>query len=112
MVPNTLTENRKLTRYSVRLKVFTQGTGELIGYAEDLHTEGMKIKSKDPIPDKKEIQIWIRVPGKDEEENRIALTAYRVWSSFSDDVPRYYYSGLHFIDPSEEALDSIQELTE
>ena len=73
-----MTENRKLTRYSVRLKVFSQETGELLGYAEDFHTEGMKIKSKEPVPDKKEIQIWFGVIGKNEEEKRITLTAYRI----------------------------------
>ncbi len=107
---NKIAGNRKLKRYSVRLKVFAQGTGKLLGYAENLHTEGMKIKSKEPIPDKKEIQIWIEVSKEDEEERRISLTAYRIWSSFSDTVPRHYYSGLHFINPSEETSDSIQEL--
>jgi len=105
-----LTENRKLKRYSVRLKVFTQETGEVLGYAEDLNVKGMKIQSEESIPDKKEIQIWIGASREDEEKGRISLTAYRMWSSFSDTVPRYYYSGLHFIDPSEEALDSIQKL--
>ncbi len=107
---NKIAENRKLQRYAVRLKVFTQETGELLGYAENLHIEGMKIKSKEPIPDKKEIQFWIEVSKEDEEERRISLTAYRIWSSFSDTVPRYYYSGLYFIDSSEETTDSIQEL--
>ncbi len=110
MLLNKIAGNRKLKRYSVRLKVFAQGTGKLLGYAENLHTEGMKIKSKEPIPDKKEIQIWIGVTKEDEEERQISLTAYRIWSSFSDTVPRHYYSGLHFIDPSEETSDSIQEL--
>ncbi len=50
-------ENRKLKRYSAHLKIFEQETGELLGYAEDLHIKGMKIKSKEPISDKKEIQI-------------------------------------------------------
>jgi hypothetical protein len=110
MVTNTLTENRKLKRYSVRLKVFTQESDELLGYAEELHTEGIRIKSKESIPDKKEIKIWFGGSGVDEKEKRIAVTAYRVWSSFQDTVPRFYYSGLHFINPSEETLDSIQEL--
>lgn len=101
-------ENRKLTRYSVRLKVFTQETGELLGYAEDLHTQGMKIKSKKPLPDKKEILLWFGVSGDDEEDKRIVVKAYRVWSSFHDTIPRFYYAGLRFVDPSEEALDAIQ----
>jgi len=90
--------------------VFTQETGELLGYAENLNIEGMRIKSKEPIPDKKEIQIWFGASKENEEERRISLIAYRIWSSFSDTVPRHYYSGLHFTNPSEEALDSIQAL--
>ena len=110
LAPHKLTENRKLKRYSVRLKVFTQEPGVLLGYAEDLHVEGMQIRSKEPIPDEKEIQIWFGVSKEDEEDRRISLTAYRMWSSFSDTVPRYYYSGLQFVDPSEEALTRTQEL--
>ncbi len=71
MALRKLIENRKLKRYSVRLKVFTQETGELLGYAENLHTEGMKIKSKEPIPDEKEMQIWFVASREDEEEKRI-----------------------------------------
>jgi len=103
---------RKLKRYSVRLKVFTQETGELLGYVDNLHTEGVKLKSKEPIPDKEEIHIWFVASEDDEKEKRISLTAFKVWSSFSETVPRYYYSGLHFIDPTEAALDSIQALIE
>ncbi len=105
-----LAEERKQKRFSVLLKVFTQDTGELLGYAENLHAEGMKIKSKEPIPDKKEIQVWLGASREDEDEKRISLTACRIWSSFSDSIPRFHYSGLHFTNPSEEALDSIQTL--
>jgi len=63
-----LTENRKLKRYSARLKIFTQETGELIGYTDDIHTDGIKLKSKYPIPDKKVIHIWL--DGSDEDKKR------------------------------------------
>jgi len=46
MALHILAGKRKLKRYSVRLKVFEQETGELLGYAENLHIDGMKIKSK------------------------------------------------------------------
>ncbi|MFQ5659128.1 MAG: hypothetical protein ACE5GZ_01780 [Gammaproteobacteria bacterium] len=106
-----LYEHRKLKRYTVRLKVFDQKTGKLLGYAENLHTEGMKLMSKDPIPEKKEIQIWFGSnPEDDDKEKRISLTVYRIWSSFTDAVPRFYYSGLHFVDPSIEIQDNIQAL--
>ncbi len=107
---NALNENRKLKRYSCRLKVFTQASGVLLGYAENLHTQGMKLKSQAPIPEKEELEIWFGASANDDKEKRIRLTAYRVWSSFNDTIPRFYFSGLHFVKPSEEALDSIEEL--
>jgi len=36
-------EKRRLKRFSVRLKVYSQQTDELIGYAENLHSDGMMI---------------------------------------------------------------------
>ncbi len=105
-----LSEYRKLKRYSARLKVFEQETGMLLGYTENLHTEGMKLMSKEPIPDKKEIQIFLGDSDADGKGEKILLSVFRIWSGFSDTVPRFYYSGLHFIDPSDEALDSIQAI--
>jgi len=110
MALHKLTENRKLKRYSVRLKVFTQETGELLGYTSNLHTEGMKIMGEIPLPDEKEIQIWFGASKEDEEEKRISLTACIIWRNFSNTTPIFYYSGFRFVNPPEEALDSIQEL--
>ena len=70
----------------------------------------MRIQSKEPITNEKEIKIWFGASREDKEERRISLLAYRNWSSFSDSVPRLYFSGLHFTNPSEEVLDSIQDL--
>ncbi len=105
MAMANIAERRKLNRFSVRLKVFEQNTGELLGYAEDLHTEGLKLMSKNKLPVNKEMNIWL-----DKDEENIPLTVYCVWTSFSDTVPVYYYSGMHFVDPTEEVLDSIQSL--
>ncbi len=103
-------EQRKLKRFSVRLKVYSQQTDELIGYAENLHLEGMMIVSKEPIQDKEEIQIWFGAAKDDKKLNRIFLSSYKVWNSFTDTEDRLYYSGLHFTSPSEETLDKIQSL--
>ena len=103
-------EKRRLKRFSVRLKVFSQQTDELLGYAENLHIEGMMIVSKKPIQDKQELQIWFGAAKEDKRLNRIFLSTYKVWSSFTDNENRYYYSGLHFVSPSEEILDKIQSL--
>jgi len=110
MTLHKLTENRKLKRYSARLKVYGQETSELLGYAENLNIEGMKLMSEAPLPEENEIQIWFGASKEDEGERQISLLASRIWSSFSDTNPRFYYFGLHFTKPSEEALDSIQEL--
>lgn len=105
-------DNRRLPRYSTRLKVFDQETGDLIGYTEDLHLKGIKLSSDEPVQEGKEIRIWLETSSEEKNPERISLHAYRVWSAFSDTDPRYYYTGLHFIDTSEETLDSLQVIIE
>jgi len=103
-------EKRRLKRFSVRLKVYSQQTDELIGYAENLHSDGMMIATKKPIPNKQELSIWFGATKEEKRLNRIFLTTYKVWESFTDTQDRLYYSGLHFISPSKETLDKIQTL--
>jgi predicted helicase len=103
-------EKRRLKRFSVRLKVYSQLTDELVGYAENLHLEGMMISSKIPIPDKQELQVWLGATKEEKRLNRIFLSGYKVWGSFTENTPRLYYSGLHFVSPSEDTLDKIQTL--
>jgi hypothetical protein len=103
-------EKRRLKRFSVRLKVYSQQTDELIGYAENLNTEGMMISTMESIPSKQELSIWFGATKEEKKLSRIFLSAYRVWESFTDTKDRLYYSGLRFVSPSEETLDKIQEL--
>ncbi len=103
-------EKRRLKRFSVRLKVYSQHTDELLGYAGNLHIEGMMIASRKPIQDNQEIQIWFGATKDEKRLNRIFISGYKVWESFTDNDERYYYSGLHFVSPSEETLDKIQSL--
>jgi len=110
MAPEPVKNRRALKRYSVNLRVFNQETGAIVGYAKDLSISGMKLMSEEPIPEKTEIQIWFGASQDDKEEERIKLTAFSVWGSFTDTEPRHYYTGLHFSDPSEAALDRIQAL--
>lgn len=105
-------ERRKLKRYSTRLRVFNQETGELLGYAENFHTQGMMLMSKEPIPDKKEIHICFGIANEDTEQKKISLTTYKIWNSFTDTSPRLYCTGLFFSKPSNEALDKIKRLIE
>lgn len=103
-------EQRRLQRHSVKLSVYSQETDELIGQAENLHIEGMMIATKNLLPEKQEMRLWFGADKDEKRLNRIFVSAYRVWSSFSDDDERFYYSGLHFIAPPEDTLDQIQEL--
>lgn len=103
-------EKRRLKRFSVRLKVYSQKTDELIGYAENLNMDGMMITTKKPIPCKHEISIWFGATKEEKRLSRIFLTTYKVWESFTDTQDRLYFSGLHFVSPSEETLDRIQSL--
>lgn len=106
-------EKRKFKRYSCRLKVYQQATNELLGYAEDIQLEGMRLKSTLPIPEKVELNVYLGVMPYDKNaDQKISLSMYRVWSGFPDDDSQFHYSGMHFVNPSEEALDGIQELIE
>jgi len=103
-------EKRRLKRFSARLKVYSQLTDELIGYSENLHVNGMMIVTKYPIQKTEELQIWFGATKGEKRLNRIFVSAYKVWESFTDNGQRFYYSGLHFVPPSEETLDQIQSL--
>jgi len=105
-----VSEKRRLKRFSVRLKVYSQLTDKLLGYAENLHTAGMMLASKKLIPEKQEIQIWFGATKEEKKLNRIFLSAYKVWNSFTNTEDRLYYSGLHFVSPSEETMDKIEAL--
>ena len=103
-------ERRRLKRFSVRLKVYMQQTDELLGYAENLHHEGMMIVSKEPIAKNRELQIWFGASKQEKHLNRIFVSAYKVWESFTDSEERFYYSGLHFVAPTGETQDRILAL--
>ena len=100
-------ERRKSKRYSVRLKVYEQETGKMLGYADDISIHGIRLMSNEPIQAKNEISVWL---DKTEDNPGISLTLYRIWSSISDTEPSYYYAGMYFISPSVESLDAVQEL--
>jgi hypothetical protein len=104
------TEKRRLKRFSAKLKVYSQLNDELIGYSENLHTEGMLVITKKPLEKNKEIEIWFGATKEEKRLNRIFVTAYKVWESMTSDGDRMYYSGLHFVAPEDETLDQIQSL--
>lgn len=103
-------EKRKLKRFSARLKVYSQLDDEIIGYSENLHTEGMMIITQTPIEKNKQLDIWFGATREEKRLRRIFISAYKVWESFTDNGERFYYSGLHFVPPSESTLDQIQSL--
>lgn len=103
-------EKRRLKRFSARLKVYSQINDELIGYSKNLHIEGMMIVTKEPIQKNQELEIWFGASKEEKRLNRIFVSAYKVWESFTDNGDRFYYSGLHFVAPSEGTLDKIQNL--
>lgn len=103
-------EKRRLKRFSAKLKVYSQLNDELIGYSENLHTEGMMIVTKKPLQNNHEHKIWFGATKDEKKLNRIFVTGYKVWESMTSDGNRLYYSGLHFVAPEEGTLDRIQEL--
>ncbi len=51
-------EKRRLKRFSAKLKVYSQLDDGLIGYSENLNTQGMMIVTKSPLMIHKEYKIW------------------------------------------------------
>ena len=103
-------EKRRFKRFDTRLKVYDQGTDSLVGYAQNLSIGGMMIVTQEPLVKNQELRIWFGAAKEEKHLNRIFLSAYTVWISFNENKERLYYSGLHFVSPSEATLDSIQEL--
>jgi len=104
-----IAERRRAKRFSARLKIYDCETGDLIGYCEDLSISGLRLMSETPLPANKEIRAWL-----DRNENNsgtgISLTLFRVWQAFSETARRYYYTGMHIINPDEQTLDQLQDL--
>jgi PilZ domain-containing protein len=105
-------EKRRLKRFSARLKVYSQLNDELIGYSENLHTEGMMIVTRTPMAKGQELQIWFGATKEEKRLKRIFITAYKVWESFTDNGERFFYYGLHFVAPSVDTQDRIELLLE
>ena len=76
----------------------------------NLSIDGMMIVTKKPLTKNQELSLWFGAEKNEKRLNRIFLSAYTIWTSFTEDKDRAYYSGLHFVSPSEATLDSIQEL--
>ena len=100
-------ERRKAVRFSVRLKVYDQGSSKLIGYCEDISLNGIRLMSETPLPTNMEVNVSL---DRNDNGTGISLTLYRVWQAVSETVPRYYYTGLHIVSPDDQTLDSIQDL--
>ena len=105
-----IAEKRRLKRFSAKLRVYSQLDDELMGYSENLNTQGMMVVTKSPLMIHKEYKIWFGASKEEEKANRIFITAYKVWDSMTSDGDRFYYSGLHFVAPVEGTLDRIQDL--
>ena len=106
------TNRRNTPRFSVNLKVYEQGSRNILGYARDLSIQGLQLMSTEPLSMRQEIRLFLDPGDTRDTESRIELSAYGVWTSFTDTMPRLYYSGLHFIEPSEQTQDRILELLE
>ncbi len=105
-------ERRRSKRFSVRLKVYLQETDELLGYAENLNHGGMMLVTRVPLKKQQELRIWFGAKKEDNQTKRIIVSAYKVWEAFNTSKEHLYYSGMHFVAPSEETQDRIISLIE
>ncbi len=103
-------ERRIDRRFTFAQKVYWQETDEFIGFAENISLTGLMLVTKQPIDNLQELSIWFGVDKDEKMLNRIFVSAYRVWQSFTDDGPKLHCYGLHLGNLNEDSKKKIEAL--
>ena len=93
-------ERRNQDRLDLSLKVFEQETGEVLGFTENIHCEGMMLMSVRPFTSGKVINVIIEIPGQGVNK-KLALTVKCCWCA-TDKKSLIYNVGFHFLHASPE----------
>ena len=99
-------DKRQLKRSLCYLDVHEETTGKLIGNANDIHHEGLRLISKSEVPLFEELSICVKTPGTD---TSIHLVIKGVWNQAHVE-PVHYNTGCLIINPSPETIHAINEL--
>lgn len=104
-------DKRKLKRFSHKLNVTEQTSGNLIGFTGDIHQDGLMLVTKFQTALFLNIPVWVDVPVVDGTKNKIPLVIEGVWTQkgINSDL---YNTGCQLVAPTPEALSEITELIE
>ncbi len=112
MIENDWNEEnrREHTRYDLEdyyLRVYTREADDLLGQVVDISLGGMRLLSDFPLPTKKLFSVWMDISLESGKKEKVALEARSVWSR-EDDNPGFYLTGFQYVNPSPQALRTIQ----
>jgi len=99
-------DKRKLVRSLCYLDVHDQKTGEVIGNANDIHHEGIRLVSKAELPLFEELEINVKSPDRNDS---IHLVVKGVWNQAHEE-PVHYNTGCQIINTNPEITHAINEL--
>ncbi|KAB2936340.1 MAG: PilZ domain-containing protein [Candidatus Contendobacter sp.] len=104
---------RRLKRWYLvmYLRVFDEGTGELLGHIVDINKEGIRLVSDKPIPPSQTFRLWVDVPKENAPRQRIHLEVESLWSG-RDINPDFYATGFRIHNIGTQELLQLQLLIE
>ncbi|MDH3359509.1 MAG: PilZ domain-containing protein [Desulfobulbaceae bacterium] len=106
MDEQTRMQRRHLIFY---LEVYDDATDELLGHLVDLTTTGLKLVSKNAIPDGKEFTMRMTLPEDYFEEKILRFKATSRWSNNSVN-PDFYDTGFQVAKLDRDTIDIIVKL--
>lgn len=111
MTAEVIIENRRLERFIVNVKVYKLDTGNVLGYTANMHTEGMMIKSADPIPLNEELDIKLEHLQFNDELIELPMRVIALWSSHDEDSD-FIFTGFKIVDPTPTQRKTISNIIE
>ena len=109
-ITTTSQEQRRLKRWQLvnYLRVFDAKHGHLLGHLVDVNQDGIMILSTEPLVCGKEYQLRMERLSNS-EFSHFELTAIGQWTKVDQD-PHLHNTGCLLVNPSKEALTSLQSL--
>lgn len=104
-----MNEHRRSRRKAafVTIPVTNKMTGEVMGRIGNLSADGMLMVCEDDLADGALFQIGFELVNGDGRPQAIEVGAQEMWSE-SANVPGQFWAGLHFIDVSNQDLETIE----
>jgi len=93
------------------LEVFNEESGDLIGNLVDITTRGIKLVSKDPIPNNTTFKLRMVLPQGYFRVDELHFEAKSVWSA-NDVNPDFFDTGFEVLNLSREERKIIRKLIE